>query len=296
MSLLASTQGTPERVWSLLSVLAANDGSMSRAEAADWLNPGFTRGGEVVSEKPTAFAQTLGAATSLGAIEVEKGMLRLNPSCSVDSYAAFCDWVHQALILLSSSEKDAVVLETFAWLAVESDRQGSIGWVHDWTNDAFADAADRSLPEGADDDGDRRINKDKLPTWRRWLVSLGLMVPLPTSPQPHPLADGRAMRELARADIPVGQEIGADVFVAALATRLPYLDGGRMFVDAGRRTGHTPTPYQLSPLLSATLRNLHDEGAIELRLRGDAGDVTRLTHDPTHKVQAFHAVMMKESA
>src|SRR3954471_17443507 len=127
MSLLSSTQGTPERVWSLISLLAANDGALGRTEAAEWLNPGFTRGGETVSEKPTAFAQTLGAATSLGAVQADKGTLLLNSSCNVGSYTAFCDWVHQTLTSLNNSEKDAVVLETFAWLAVESDRQGSLG-------------------------------------------------------------------------------------------------------------------------------------------------------------------------
>lgn len=293
MSLLSSTQGTPERVWSLISLIAANDGLLGRTEAAEWLNPGFTRDGETVVEKPTAFAQTLGAATSLGAVQADKGMLLLNSSCNVGSYATFCDWVHQTLISLSNSEKDAVVLETFAWLAVESDRQGSLGWIHDWTNDAFADAADSALPEGADEDGERRINRDKLPTWRRWLVCLGLMVPLPTSPQPQPIADARVMRELPRSGIPTGTEIRADLFVTTLGSRLPYLDSGDMFVEAARRIGHAPKPHQLSPLLSATLRNLHDEGSIELRLRGDAGDVTRLTHDPTHKVQAFEAIIVR---
>ena len=152
---------------------------MTRTEASSWLNPGFSRDGVVVSETPTAFAQTLGAATSLGAVESDGTTLRLNPACGARNFAAFCDWTHDKLIGLDSGEKDAVVLETFAWLAVESIRQGSIGWINDWANDQFADAADRALPAGSDDDGERRINKDKLPSWRRWLVSLGLMVPLP---------------------------------------------------------------------------------------------------------------------
>src|SRR3546814_10460240 len=122
MSLLSATQGTPERVWSLVSVIAGNGGTLSKADAAAWLNPGFTRNGESVQVKPTAFSQVLGAATSLGAVEADAATLRLTPACCVTSYATFCDWVHDTLIALDSANKDAVVLETFAWLAVEADR------------------------------------------------------------------------------------------------------------------------------------------------------------------------------
>src|SRR5208337_4026279 len=101
--------------------------------------------------------QTLGAATSLGAVESDGSTLRLNPACDAKDFPAFCDWVHDKLIGLDSGEKDAVVLEIFAWLAVESNQQGSIGWVNDWTNDQFADTADQALPAGRDDDGERRI-------------------------------------------------------------------------------------------------------------------------------------------
>src|SRR3546814_15399046 len=90
MSLLSATQGTPERVWSLVSVIAGNGGTLSKADAAAWLNPGFTRNGESVQVKPTAFSQVLGAATSLGAVEADAATLRLTPACCVTSYATFC--------------------------------------------------------------------------------------------------------------------------------------------------------------------------------------------------------------
>lgn len=294
MSLLSSTQGTPERVWSLIAAVSAGGGEIERADAVNWLNPGFTKGGGEQGEKPDAFNQTLGAATSLGAVEAEKGALRVGPTFHAQAYPDFADWTHDRLAALSNDEKDAVILETYAWMTVESDRQGSIGWVHDWTRDAFADAADKALPEGADDDGQRRINTTKLPAWRGWLLFLGLLVPMPAPmQQPHPSAEVRAARELERCALPRNQEIPADVFLKALAARLPYLDGGRMFVEAARRIGHAPSPGRLSPLMSATLRGLRDEGLIELRLRGDAGSVVRLTGSPTHKVQSFHAVVVK---
>src|SRR3546814_4427512 len=76
-----------------LPILAGNGGTLSKADAAAWLNPGFTRNGESVQVKPTAFSQVLGAATSLGAVEADAATLRLTPACCVTSYATFCDWV-----------------------------------------------------------------------------------------------------------------------------------------------------------------------------------------------------------
>lgn len=294
MSLLSSTQGTPERVWSLIAAVSAGGGEIERSDAANWLNPGFMKDGSEQREKPDAFNQTLGAATSLGAVEAEKNALRVGQRFHAEAYRDFADWTHDRLVALSNDEKDAVILETYAWMAVESDRQGSIGWVHDWTRDAFADAADKALPEGADDDGQRRINTTKLPAWRGWLLFLGLLVPMPAPmQQPHPSAEIRAARELERCALPRNEEIPAEGFLKALAARLPYLDGGRMFVETAQRIGHAPAPGRLSPLMSATLRGLHDEGLIELRLRGDAGSVVRLTGNATHKVQSFHAVVVK---
>lgn len=293
MSLLSSTQGTPERVWSLISVLSANDGVLERTEATNALNPGFRRGDNLVSEKPSTFQQTLGAATSLGVVEVDGPLLRLSASHVAMDYAAFCDWVHSHLASLDSQTKDAVIIDTYAWMVAESDKVGSVGWVHDWSNDTFADAADKALPDEADDDGDRRINREKLPTWRRWLTCIGLMVPMPLSIRDLPSVEVALMREIPRLGLPLGKEVESDTFLKALALRMPYLDGGRKFAEAAKRIGHAPTPGKISPNLSAGLRNLHDDGTIELVLRGDAGRVVRLSAVAGHKMQTFHAVTLK---
>src|SRR3546814_16325269 len=78
-------------------------------------------------------------------------------------------------------------------------------------------------------------------------------------------------------------------------TLFPYttLFRSRMFLEATRRLGHSPAPRRLSPILSAALRNLHDDGLIELRLRGGSGHVMRLASGHTHKPQAFHAVVVR---
>ncbi|WP_133117190.1 hypothetical protein [Mesorhizobium sanjuanii] len=275
-----------------MSLLADSGGALDRAEAAGWLNPGFTRDNQEVAEKPTAFQQVVGAASSLGAVEADGSMLRLSPGCDASTNAAFSDWVHDRLATLDSAEKDGVVLEAFAWLAAKSDAEGSVGWISQSTADGFADAAEQALPDAADDDGDRRINRTKLPSWRRWLISLGLIVSFPGALQWHPLIDRRVARELTRAGLRQNEEIPAVAFLSLLAKRLPYLDGGPMFVEATRRIKHAERPRQLSPILSAALRNLHDDGVIELKLLGDAADLIRLSQD-THRLQAFYAVVAK---
>lgn len=76
MSILSSTQGTPERVWSLVSLVAANDGRIERVDAANWLNPTFLENGKLVDDKES-FAQVQGAATALGALTLDYKTLEL---------------------------------------------------------------------------------------------------------------------------------------------------------------------------------------------------------------------------
>lgn len=295
MSLLSSTQGTPERVWALASLLAEGGGTLDRSTAEECMNPGFTRDGERVAEPPSAFAQTLNAAVSIGVVRQERGQLVLNDACTAKTYGEFCDWVHATLVKLDSSAKDAVLLETYAWLVAECVRQGSVGWAHSWTADAFADAADKALPDGEDDDGQRRINRTKLPAWRRWLVALGLYVPMPT-PTPHPSPENRVLRELNELGSQEAGDWPADSFIVHLARRMPYLDGGSMYTSAAKRMGVTAAERRLSPILSSALRNLHDDGSLTLHFLGDASGFLQLWPDRAHKLQAFHAVQLNRGA
>src|SRR3546814_10418797 len=125
---------------------------------------------------------------------------------------------------ISDWSSDVCSSDLFAWLAVEADRQGAAGWINEWTNDAFADAADQALPEGADDDGDRRINTDKLPSLRFSLLFLGLMVSLPLPSQLYPLSYGRLIRDLDRVRTLRDQEVSADASLAGWAVCLPSSD------------------------------------------------------------------------
>jgi hypothetical protein len=139
------------------------------------------------------------------------------------------------------------------------------------------------------------MNTTKLLPWRRWLAFMGLGVSLPLvqGTPDLPLPSTRIARELARADFPVDVEMPAADLLAALAERLPYLDGGRLYAQACQRIEHAASGRRLSPLTSAALRDLHDEGFLSLRPRGDAADAARLWDDPSHLIQTFSTVLVQ---
>lgn len=294
MSILSSTQGTPERVWSLVALLRECDGKLSRNDAAAWLNPEFRKDEQTVGEKPTAFQQVLGAATSMGAILAIGHELQLNPACDAVSYHAFADWLYDHLISLPPEEKDAVLLELYAWIASESAKRQDASWVLEFNNSEFADIAEAALPTGADDDGDRRINTVKLPSWRRWLVFLGLMEEIVISPRHQVDMTRRLKREIARLDFERDKSIAGEDFFRTLRQKMPFIDGGWMYSDAAKRIDFAVDSHQISPILSEALRDLHDDGTLELQVLGDMSSNFRLAPNPTHKISSFYAVSVRK--
>lgn len=292
MSLLANTQGSPERVWSLLAGLATF-GEQSRAELESLLNPGFLKPG-LDPVKTVNIRQVIGAASSLGAVEGDRTSAATDLNATALSQVEMADWMHDVLCGLEPDHKDAVILETYAWLVARSDQAGSMAWMHEMNADTFANAAVEGLL-GMDDDGGVKINKEKVVAWRRWLVFLGLATPLPSPliPQSQPSPASRLRRELVRAGA-AGTTLGAQEFMAVVAERLPYLDRGRLFLQACERLGRPPSKQRLSPMLSIALRDLEDEGSLEMAQLGDAGGIIQLAEDPAHLTKGFLSVRIAE--
>lgn len=291
MSVLARPQGLPDRVWSLVAGLNALGGRTDRATFEALINPGFTRDNVFIQTKAELARDTLGAASSLGLVDYDRNEATLKEGLGFASADDLADHLHDHLSSLAPSDTNAVMLEAYAWVAAESDRQGDLGWIYDWGRDEFADKANEALV-GEDEDG-HPMNQYKAVAWRRWLHFMGLGVPLPIAGIPDfPSPAARISRELARMELPFDQEIPAGSFLAGLAERMPYLDGGRLFVQACQRMQHNPRPNALSPLYSAALRDLHDNGTLVLRPRGDASGATRLTEDDSHLIQTFNLVIV----
>lgn len=291
MALLSATQGTPERVWSLLTILASHKGEMEREVLSNWLNPKFMSSEEAAPEQNTAVSQTIQAANGLGLIDSShRTIIRSLIDQAPDDLPTFADIVHEKLVTIGDAESDSVMLEAFAWQAVQTELSGSTEWIDNSSSSAFADAADAALtPPGWS--GERRFNSTKLPPWRRWMDLLGLNATLPTGHE-YPYVVPRLERVLRSGCMPIDKEIPAAEFMRIVAAKLPYLDGGKLFEVFAKRASLSLPPRTVSRLLSSAMRELVEDSVITLPVRGDSGENYSLSLDPFSRVRSFAGVVV----
>ncbi len=303
MSLLSATQGRPERVFSLLDLLHAHSGRLARGEVFEWLAPTFEAGDGASSGVPggkkakqTAVEQIISAARSLGFVADGSDPIVLLPPADVapSSLEALADSVHHRLADAPADDSDYPLLEVYAWFVVKTAQQQGTGWPpSDLTVGHLADQIASELrPNRVDTGEDRIFNSTKLSPWRDWMTFLGLGWTGPSLPHFYPDATIRLGRELRRPSLPLksGVDLDAQDVVAALATAMPYLDGGLLFRAVASTLGWTPPVNQLSPVLSTALRELHDDGVIRLQGRGDAKKALMLTTDRLHKISFIESI------
>lgn len=292
MSVLSNPQGTPERVWSLVGGLSALGGTTDRQSFDRLINPGFEKDGLSVRTDSKLAGNALGAASSMKLVDANREQAVLAEGFSLESASDFADCLHDHLLAGKASESDRVLLEGYAWIAAESDRRGDLAWIYEMTAAEFADFANTGLV-GEDEDG-KPMNSTKAVAWRRWLSFLGLGVALPLPAVDYPSPAARIAREIERAKLSTEQPLTADAFIELLATRMPYLDRGKLYRQACERIGHQARDRRLSPLLSAGLRDLHDEGVIRMQARGDSAGAVALSDDRDHAIQTFNLVFTGE--
>jgi hypothetical protein len=288
MSLLSSPQGAPDRVWSVLGALEANGGRLSRPALLAWINPVFVQGGIARTITGEPDGQALGSASSLELVHRDGGDYQLTRTAPA-SFRVFADEVHDRLCRIGSEDPDFVVLQVFAFVVAETDRRRSTLWLMINAVD-LADTINVGLGEQSESQTDRAFNTSKMAAWRRWLAFLGLITELPDRMSFYPYVADRLLRELVRANLPRGEEIPAARLLEVVARRLPYLDGG--LLHAAATTGDRPAGRRLSRVLSTALRDLHDEGTIEIRVRGDAADVHELAPD-LHPLKSLQSIVLK---
>ncbi|MCY1646666.1 hypothetical protein OVA11_06125 [Caulobacter sp. SL161] len=288
MSLLTDTQGTPERVWSSIHAVAALNGLAPRDELWALLSPKFIRGGiENDAGDGTAPRQAVGASVSLGLLELVEPNYRLVAALPAN-YLAFGDYVHDRLCSIGSDDPDFLIVEALAWMVMKVDQMGSLEWTGRG-NDAVANMieADIGNPVG----GDLRYNRTKITAWRRWAQFLDVAVELPGNLGLYPCFTGRVRRELARSSLPRDVELPVGDVLAELARRMPYVDGGVLQPAIASRMGVKTDRMRVSMLLSMALRDLTEDDAIELRVRGDASGVVRLTADDRKELSVQSVVL-----
>lgn len=298
MALLSATQGTPERLWAIVSIIAAHGGSMSRGDLQHWLKPRpGGRADEARDDKDRGLVnQAVQAASGLGLVKSQQDQIELQVGSLPSDIGGFADLVHALLAEQPAGAPDGDLFDAFACAAVQTEKLGNRQWFSDWTATQIADLLTSALAPRAIETDDQRFNSSRPPTWKRWLEFVGLAETL--MPRTTLLsATVRLERAIVASDLPKGEALGADEFLAWVATAMPYLDNGKLFVAAANRMGFAKSPF-LSRLLSAALRDLHEDGAIRLeRPRGDGQVSVRLAADQFSDVQGFNAILLrKESA
>lgn len=298
MSLLSDTNHSPQRIFSLLRLLEAQDGQLHFDSIRKWLKPtvrGFEQKG---SEEDTNIRQLLGATTSLGLIESPTQNQYKLAAPVPPTLDEFADTIHDRLVALEMSHADSIVLEAFAAMVVLTEAEQGTTWLDLNATDRAAkiNAAVRVSETDEDDENKRRFNATKYAPWKRWMIFLGLGVPMPSSdlyPYPAQRLEREISRLRANESLPMTLEVEA--FIGRIAERMPYLDGGHLFQASADRLPLPRMRRVVSRVLSGTLRDLHDDKFLVLDAIGDAKDTYALTQEP-HAVRNIKAVTLEGKA
>jgi hypothetical protein len=298
MSLLSDTQGKPERVLALVKLLQAVGGAMPREDVFQWLLPKSVRpeeGDREKSDPESAIRQTLGAASGLGLTKHEGKSIQLADADPPTQPDHFADWVHRALCD-SPTDANEVMMNAYAAVVIRCEQETGTSWIG--KAEDFSQDLNRSLKAGLDDDAGRVFNKDKLPTWREWIIYLGLGTSGTGLPQLYPTVTERLDRELDAIGDDEGFDhpIAADRFLVALGKRMPYLDHGNRLIYLASRQGVPLPPNRVTWLASQALRELHGEGRLILEHGGDATDAVLLAEDLNTGLKHFRTVTISRRA
>jgi hypothetical protein len=264
---------------------------MTKADLLAWLSPGFVQGTARPNTGPAA-EQTLGAAMSLKLVTLADGRYVLQEGLKCNDIDDLADLTHRRLLRLEAEHADAVLPQAFAFIVAQSEQARGTAWLHAATNKTFAESINAVLPSRADTSSEgRRFNEYKVPPFWRWMTFVGLAVDLPGH-SPHPYVAPRLARELARSDLPRGEQIPIRRVLEFIAARMPYLDGGALYQSAAESLGFRAQGRALSPMLSTALRHLDEEEVIELGARADAAGLVNLSEDRFSRIKSVQFVTL----
>jgi hypothetical protein len=291
MSLLSDTQGRPERVWSLVRLLDALGGRVTRDDLHSWMMPvSFRENDKSLSH----VSQTLGSARSLGLVSDEGNEIKLELDLP-DDITAFMDLVHQRLCT-PHNEADRVLFHAYACVVLETERTRGTDWLTDQNTEQIASRINTVL---VGNESERVFNNSKVPAWRAWMVALGLAFE-GASGFPHlfPQPAERLLRELPAivAKHGRGVEIRASTFMAEVAERMPYVDGGSIHTQIADQMQMPRRPGWIGNVLSEALRDLHDDRVIELISRADAPDSLSLAQETGSLLRSFVSVIIPDGS
>lgn len=295
MSLLSDTQYTPQRVYALLRLLEVQDGQLGFDSIRAWLKPQLRGVEQKGSEENTNIRQLLGATASLGLIESPSQNQYKLIAPVPTTIEAFADAVHDRLVGLDMSHADSIVLEAYAAMVVLTEAEQGTSWLDLNAKDRAEkiNKAVRTADTDENDEEKKRFNSTKSAPWKRWMIFLGLGVSMPRSDF-FAYPAHRLEREAARlqSEEPHLKTLEVEAFIGRIAERMPYLDGGRLFLASVERVRLPPLGRRISRVLSGALRDLHDDKRLVLDAIGDAKETYELTWEP-HPVKNIKALTLK---
>lgn len=297
MALLAATQGTPERLWAVVKVLEAHGGTTPRIELQRWLKPRYDGVTDRTRDETdrSLVNQTLQAASGLGLIDSSRDSVSLLISSLPSDINGFADAVHGLLLDRDEQSSDADILDAYACVVVQCEKVGNRQWLSDWTTTQIADLFTRSLSTRSIETNDQRYNTSRHAAWMRWIEFVGLNEKL-SSRTTLVSVTGRLYRALRASDLPRDKELLPEDLLDWVASTLPYLDNGKLFLAAAKRMGHIPG-NTISRILSSALRDLHEDEVLRLVVpRGDARIGAKLAMDSLAQVEAFNSVILSGNA
>lgn len=295
MSLLSDIQHSPQRIYSLMRLLAAQ-GPMDFETLVAWMKPqarGFDlRGSDDADHR--GVRQMIGAASSLGLVTSTSTNQYALAVDTPPDLAGFADLVHDRLVALPDANVDTIVLEAYAAVVVLTEIDQSTRWLEAVGKDRAKRINSVVRPGARNKDGELidRFNDTKIAAWTRWMVFLGLGFALPKGPF-YPYPTQRLEREFARGQAGGGAAaLEVDDLLLFLAERMPYLDGGRLMAACVTQARLAPLERTFSRVLSGALRDLHDDRRLVLAPVGDASQMYALTREP-HVIRAFKTLSVQ---
>lgn len=274
MSLLTATSGTPNRVYALLRLLHEAGESLSMEEIAGWLVPRYLIGKAEASRPKEGLEQTLSAARSLRL--VSNGYPVFPTAAVPATIDAFADLAHLNLCALPADDANAVILKVYAWFVIRVDQDP--GSLHRPGRETLVAEIDGAFPRSEGEDA-KTFNDTKLKAWARWVSFLGLGSELPHTPFfPYPAERVLCELRAIAAELGFDCELNFREVQERLSARMAYLDGGEYFGEMSQRLGFRART--LSRVLSNVLRDLHQEGQIQLTALGDSAERIPFAPDP----------------
>lgn len=287
MSLLSDTAHTPDRILALMRVAEALGDDATRDATSRLMVPSD-------SDQAVAFAQTLGAAASLGLVGTEQDKIQLKVQAVPASHEEFADLCYDLLLHASNHRADAnaeakgnaLLLAAYAIVCSMCDQYRSQSWFCDnFDRDAFADEVRRAVTISEATEG--AFNTTRIVPWRRWMQHIGLMEDIGHEVQIPDVAR-RLKREIQRRDTTSTDPWAARDFLAWARVRMPFLPGGQIFQDV---TAKTAKPSDCGVVLSAALRSLRDERFLEFRAIGDSSGHAMLASDDADVTKSFSEIV-----